>query len=52
MQSLDDPAKGNTIDLSLGKIGHKITRADLAAFLVDQLTDDKNLGRTITLVNS
>jgi uncharacterized protein YbjT (DUF2867 family) len=48
----DDPAKGNTIELSLEKIGHKITRADLAAFLVDQLTDDKNLGRTITVVNS
>jgi uncharacterized protein YbjT (DUF2867 family) len=48
----DDPAKGKAIELSMEKIGHKITRADLAAFLVDQLTDDKNLGRTITVVNS
>jgi putative NADH-flavin reductase len=43
---------GNPIVLGAGKIGHKITRADLANFVVDQLTFDGYLGRAVTVVNS
>jgi len=32
--------------------GHAITRADLANFLVDQLTSDANLNRAVTVVNT
>ena len=32
--------------------GHTITRADLAAFLVDQLETDANLNRAGTVVNT
>ena len=31
---------------------HKITRADLAQFLVDQLTSDAHLGRAVVVANS
>ena len=43
---------GNAIVLGAGKIGHKITRADLANFVVDQLTFDGHLGGAVTVVNS
>jgi uncharacterized protein YbjT (DUF2867 family) len=43
---------GNATVLGAGKIGHKITRADLANFVVDQLTFDGHLGRAVTVVNS
>jgi uncharacterized protein YbjT (DUF2867 family) len=48
----DGPPAGNAIVLGAGKTGHKITRADLANFVVDQLTFDGHLGRAVTVVNS
>jgi len=30
---------------------HSITRSDLAAFLVDQLTSDDHLGQAVTIAN-
>jgi putative NADH-flavin reductase len=33
-------------------IGHKITRTDLANFLVDQVTSNRYLGQAVTVVNS
>ena len=47
----DDPPTGTVTVLGSGTIGHTITRADLANFLVDQLEDDSNLGRSVTVVN-
>ena len=49
---VDDPPIGGVIVLSSGATGHKVTRTDLANFLVDQLTADANLGRAVTVVNS
>jgi len=34
------------------EIAHKITRADVAQFCVDQLTSDEHLGRAVTIGNS
>ena len=48
----DGPALGRAIELPAGQTGHKITRADLATYLVDQLKRDLPLGRTVTVVNS
>jgi len=48
----DDPPTGSTHVLDSGATGHKITRADLANFLVDQLESDTYLGRAVTVVNS
>ncbi len=46
----DDPATGRVTVLDEGT-GHDITRADLAAFLVDQLDSNQYLGRAVTVVN-
>ena len=35
-----------------GETAHKLTRADLAQFLVDQLTSDQYLGQAVTVANS
>jgi nucleoside-diphosphate-sugar epimerase len=48
----DDLPTGTVTVLPPGKTGHKITRTDLAHFLVAQLEDDSNLGRGVTVVNS
>jgi putative NADH-flavin reductase len=48
----DTPPTGNVTVLDAGKTGHKITRADLANFLVDQLTFDDHLRSAVTVVNS
>ena len=48
----DTPATGQVHILNNGAKGHSITRADLANFLVDQLTTDANLNRAITVVNT
>lgn len=50
----DDPATGqvSTYDPDSGTKAHKITRADLAAFLVGQLTSAEHLGRAVTVANS
>lgn len=50
----DDPStcKVSVYDPSTGHKAHKITRGDLAAFLVDQLAVDSYLGRAVTIANS
>ena len=50
----DDPATGRVrvFDPESGDKAHKITRADLAAFMVAQLTDDTHLRQAVTVANS
>ena len=48
----DSAPTGDVYVVPPGKIAHKITRADLAQFLVDQLTSDTYLGQEITIANS
>jgi uncharacterized protein YbjT (DUF2867 family) len=48
----DSPATGQVHILAPNAIGHAITRADLANFLVDQLETDANLNRAVTVVNT
>ncbi len=48
----DTPATGQVHILAPNAIGHAITRADLANFLVDQLDTDANLNRAVTVVNT
>jgi len=48
----DTPATGSIRILGPGEIGHTITRADLAAFLVDQLDSTVNLGKAVTIANN
>jgi uncharacterized protein YbjT (DUF2867 family) len=48
----DTPALNNVHILRPNAIGHTITRADLASFLVDQLETDINLNRAVTVVNT
>ena len=47
----DDPAEGCTLVVAPDATGHKITRADLAQFLVDQLTCDDYLGQAVVVAN-
>jgi uncharacterized protein YbjT (DUF2867 family) len=49
---IDSPATGQVHILAPNAIGHAITRADLANFLVDQLETDANLNRAVTVVNT
>ena len=48
----DSDPTGDVYVVPPGKIAHKITRADLAQFLVDQLTSDTYLGQEVTVANS
>ena len=48
----DDAATGSVKVIGPGEIGHTMTRADLAGFLVEQLTEDESLGTAVTVVNS
>ena len=48
----EDPATGSVITITGEHKGHKITRADLAQFLVDQLTSDQYLGQAVLIANS
>ncbi len=50
----DDPATGNVqvFTAEAGEKAHKITRADLAAFMVAQLTNDQYLHQAIVIANS
>jgi putative NADH-flavin reductase len=50
----DDPGTGNTHVLSAetGEIAHKITRADLAGFLIAQLSSSQYLHKAVTVANS
>jgi uncharacterized protein YbjT (DUF2867 family) len=48
----DDPATGSFRVFSPTEKAHKITRADLARFLVDQLTANEHLGHAVVVANS
>ncbi len=48
----DYPATGTVKVLPPEETGHKITRADLAHFIVQQLTSDTYLNQAVTVVNS
>jgi putative NADH-flavin reductase len=48
----EDPATGSVMIVPRDSKGHKITRADLAAFLVEQLTGDQYLGQAVVVANS
>lgn len=50
----DDPAKGNVrvFDAATGEKAYKITRSDLASFMVTQLSSDEHLRQAITIANS
>ncbi len=48
----DDPPTGRVQVVTGDTKAHKITRADLAAFLVDQLTHDLYLGQAVVVANS
>lgn len=50
----DDPAQGQVrvFEAATGEKANKITRADLAAFMVAQLTSDQYLHQTVTIANS
>jgi uncharacterized protein YbjT (DUF2867 family) len=49
----DKPATGDIRIISADSSDHPhtITRSDLAAFMVDQLTSDDNLGKAVTIAN-
>ena len=48
----DDAATGSIKVMTEPEIAHKITRGDLAQFLVDQLTSDTHLGEAVVIANS
>ncbi len=48
----DSGPTGDMYVVPPGKLAHKITRADLAQFLVDQLTSNTYLGQQVTVANS
>ncbi|MBD2259286.1 NAD(P)H-binding protein [Pseudanabaena sp. FACHB-2040] len=48
----DQPAVGSVRVLSGVEKGHQVTRADLAAFVVEQLTTDTHVNRAVTIANS
>lgn len=50
----DDPAQGHVrvFEAATGETAHKITRTDLAAFMVAQLTSDQYLHQAVSIANS
>ena len=48
----EDPGTGSFQVIPHQSKGHKITREDLAQFLVDQLTSDAYLGQAVVVANS
>lgn len=48
----EDPPTHSTTIIPAGAKGHKITRDDLAQFLVDQLTKSEYLGQAVVVANS
>ena len=50
----DEPARGNVRVFApeTGEKAHEITRADLAAFMVAQLTTDEHLRQAVGIANS
>lgn len=49
---VDDAATGNVKVFRGHDTAHKITRADVAQFCVDQLTSDEHVGGAVTIANS
>lgn len=47
----DDPATGSVHVVTGEDKAHKITRADLAQFMVEQLTSDQYVGQAVTVAN-
>ena len=47
----DGPPTGSARPFTGRQTAHRITRADLAQFLVDQLQSDAHLGRAVTIAN-
>lgn len=47
----DDPETGSVRIITGEAKGHRITRGDLAQFLVDQLRSDEHLGRAVVVAN-
>ena len=48
----DHAAMGSVRVVPTGEIAHKITRADLAHFLVEQVTSDTYVGHQVTIANT
>ena len=48
----EDPSTGSIKVITGDAKGHKITRADLAQFLVDNLTSHQYLGQAVVIANS
>ena len=48
----DADSTGSVKVIEEGEHAHKITRGDLAQFLVDQLTSDQHLGQHVTIANT
>ncbi len=48
----DGDATGSVRVIGQGETGHKITRADLAEWMVEQLESDAYVGQAVTVVNS
>ncbi len=50
----DDPATGNVrvFDAEAGEKAYKITRADLASFMIAQLSNNEHLHQAVTIANS
>ena len=48
----DDAGTGSVKVFQGHDTAHKITRADVAQFCVDQLTSDEHLGRAVTIANA
>ncbi len=50
----DDPAQGNVRVFGIGtnEKAHKITRADLASFMIAQLSSDEYLHQAVTIANN
>ena len=48
----DDAATGSVKVFQGRNTAHKITRADVAQFCVDQLTNDEHVGSAVTIANS
>lgn len=50
----DDPGTGNihVVSAETGEIAHKLARADLAAFMVAQLSSDEHLRKAVAVANS
>jgi len=50
----DDPAKGDfhVFSAETGETAHKLTRGDLAAFMVAQLSSDEYLQKAVSVANS